>query len=464
MELRSVASTMSLGSLAVQRTHLWSLIYRAVPKLLGFTPRSLEKFCKSVHPPLRTQTTEATLPELSQDVLMGIFAALEIPDFVRAGAVCSSWRSAYTCLQSLGQYKLSQTPCLLYTSESAGDSVACLYSLAEKRSYKLTLPAPPIRTRGFIGSSHGWLVTVDERSEMHLVNPITCEQIALPSVITLEPVKPIFDEYGVLHKYEFSRHTGMRGCNKPSIFALDKLRERLHYKAFLFPDTSTGSYIVVLIHNSMRQLSFARVGDDKWTWLPPHEDYSDCIYKDGLLYAVSEMGELHAFDLSGPVVEMKTIIRIPKEYEYEYPYIVQAPWGGLLLIRRIFEDYDMEPAPGASVFWNTTEFRIYEFEAGGSEFKEINCLHDHILFLGHNQSLCLSAEEYPSLRANHAYFTDDNVLWTLGDMNNPRDMGTLNLDDNSKEELVSPQLWLNWPAPMWITPDLRKLNVALRED
>ncbi|CAM0883999.1 unnamed protein product [Alopecurus aequalis] len=444
MELGSVSSMMSLGSLAAQRTQLCSLIFRALPKLLG----------KYVHPPLKT------VPELPQDVLMCILAALEIPDLVRAGAVCSAWRSAYTSLRSLGQYTLSQTPCLLYTSESAGDSVACLYSLTEKRSYKLTLPEPPIRSRSLIGSSHGWLVTADERSEMHLINPITCQQFALPSVVTIEQVKPILDEYGVLHKYEFSWHGGMYDHHETSTFDLDELRDKLYYKAFVFPDTSTGSYILVLIHNPMRQLSFARAGDDKWTWLPPHDLYCDCIYKDGLLYVVSKMGELHIFDLSGPVVAMKMIISTPSKYEYEYPYIVQAPWGGLLLIWRIVEDREFEPDPGASVFWNTTELRIYEVEAAGSELREINCLRDHVLFLGHNESLCLGAEEYPSLRANHVYFTDDNICWTLGYKNNHRDMGILNLDDNSKEEVVSPQLWSNFPAPIWITPDLGKMNFA----
>lgn len=248
------------------------------------------------------ETTVSTLPELSQDNLMSIFATLEIPDLVRAGSVCSSWRSAYTSLRNLEVYKLSQTPCLLYTSESAGESVVCLYSLVEKRVYKLTLPEPPIRSRFLIGSSHGWLITVDDKSEMHLVNPITREQIALPSVITIEHVKPIFNESGAIHKYEYSWHTATRFRYMPSIFALGELRDYLQYKAFVFSDTSTGSYIVVLIHNPLCQLSFARVGDDKWTWLPPHTDYEDCIYKDGLLYAVTQTGEIHAFDLSGSVV------------------------------------------------------------------------------------------------------------------------------------------------------------------
>ncbi|KAK1626803.1 hypothetical protein QYE76_001118 [Lolium multiflorum] len=137
---------------------------------------------------------EVTPPELPQDVLMDIFALLEIPDLVRAASVCPSWCSANTSLQRLGQYKRPQTPCLLYTSETDGESDARLYSLVEKRSYKLTLPEPPIRGRYLIGSSNGWLVTVDDRSEMHLLNPITWEQIVLPSVITLDPVAPIFDE------------------------------------------------------------------------------------------------------------------------------------------------------------------------------------------------------------------------------------------------------------------------------
>jgi hypothetical protein len=94
-------------------------------------------------------------------------------------------------------------------------------------------------------------------------------------------------------------------------------------------------------------------------------------------------------------------------------YIVQAPWGDLLLIWRIFEDLNLYTDCGPTVFWNTTKFRIYEVEAAGSKLKEINCLPDHVLILGHNESLCLSAEEYPSLRKNHAYFTDDNVLWTM---------------------------------------------------
>ncbi|XP_037408949.1 putative F-box protein At4g22660 [Triticum dicoccoides] len=453
METCSLARIMRLQDLA-----MYGRIFRSLPRLLlGFPPSSIRKFFRDqhVHVALSETKMAATLPELPQDILMVIFAALEIPDLVRAGSVCSSWHSAYAELRTLGKYKQGQTPCLVYTSESDPDDVLSLYSLAEKRSYKLTLPQPAIRSRYLIGSSHGWLVTVDERSEMHLLNPITCEQIALPSVSTIEHLKPIFDEYGDVCKYEMSGHTGSYSSyNPPFILALAELRDRLQWKAFVFPDTSTGSYIVVLIHNPQAQLSFAKAGDDKWTWLPPHYLHEDCMYKDGILYAVNTKGEIHAFDLSGPVVTVKTIIRAPEHYDCDSRYIVQAPWGSLLLVFRIVHDHDLEYE-----YWKTTETKICEIDALWNKIELTNCLRDHVLFLGHNLSLCISADEYPALKANCSYFTDDNFLWTVGYKNNHRDVGILKLNDKSREELVSPQLWSNCPAPMWITPDLRKINV-----
>uniref|UniRef100_A0ACD6AN92 Uncharacterized protein n=1 Tax=Avena sativa TaxID=4498 RepID=A0ACD6AN92_AVESA len=189
MEACSVARILGLWSLPIYPRYLCSLVFRVLQKLLGLPSSLLKKSLEQEHvhaPHMDIEVGE--LPELPHEVLMDIFALLEIPDLKRASSVCSSWRSIYTSLCSLGLYKRHQTPCLLYTSESAGDSVALLYSLVEKRSYKLTLPEPPIRSRHLIGSSNGWLVTADERSEMHLLNPITCEQIALPSVITIEQV------------------------------------------------------------------------------------------------------------------------------------------------------------------------------------------------------------------------------------------------------------------------------------
>ncbi|PNT63457.1 hypothetical protein BRADI_4g16200v3 [Brachypodium distachyon] len=298
---------------------------------------------------------------------------------------------------------------------------------------------------------------------MHIVNPITSEQVDLPSVITIEQVKPVYDDSGALRKYRYSRHTAKEVYSPPMIVELDELREMLHYKAFVFPNTTTGQYIVVLFHNPHRQLSFTRVGDDSWTWLPPRLHYEDCLYKDGLLYAVNYDGEIDVYDLSGPTVTMQIVLGMTDAITYSCMYIVQAPWGDLLQVWKSYKDYELHPEPGAFVFWNTGKFEIYEIDIERGERKKVKCLHDHALFLGHNQSLCISSVEYPALKRNHAYFTDDSYFWTRGFENNSRDIAILNLDNNIREELVSPQLWSDFPAPMWITLDVRAMDSALKK-
>lgn len=219
-------------------------------------------------------------------------------------------------------------------------------------------------------------------------------------------------------------------------------------------DTSTGSYIVALIHEPYNHLSFARVGDDKWTLLPPHHRYQDCAYKDGLLYAVDIKGEIHAFDLGGSAVTMKIIREVDRDFHPRVIYIVEAPWGGLLLVSRFkeFEDPAEDADPEIYVP-HTTEIKLHRVDDGTERLVEIDCLPDHLLFLGHNDPLCLSAKDYPALKENHAYFTDDDEYNKYCKCSR-RDIGVADLDNCSKEDLVSPELWSNWPSPVWLTPSL----------
>ncbi|XP_037421584.1 putative F-box protein At4g22660 [Triticum dicoccoides] len=474
MEACSVARIMSLEHFGL----------KFLPKLLALSPGSLGKFRKvsppmetetvlkklpelpqdvlrEVSPPMETETLVRNLPELPQDVLMDIFSLLEIPDLMRAASVSSSWRSAYTSLCSqLEQYKRPQTPCLLYTSESAGENVACLYSLAEKRVYKLTLPDPPIRNRYLIGSSHGWLVTADDKSELHLINPVTGQQIALPSVVTIGYVEPIFGNEGTLIKYELWDQLYDPDLEPEMLsYAPDELRNHVYIRAFIFPDPSTGSYIVVLIHGPGYQLSFARVGDCKWTPLPPGWDYEQCIYMDGLLYASTKSGRMDAFDLTSPNVTRNIIADEIDIYSSEYKgvfYLLQAPWGDLLQVCRKAKLID---AGYEELIVKTNKVLLHKVNMEAEELVEINSLHHNVLFLGCNQSLCLSAEEYPQLKANCVYFTDDEECnWKY--KTNPRDIGVLNLEDDSREEIISP-LWCSWPSPIWITPSLTVMNLSL---
>ena len=430
--------------------------------------RAFSKFFLSSSPSLLKADVSESRPELPVDILMDIFALLEIPDLLRAGAVCSTWHAAYSSLLSHGCYHRPQTPCLLYTSESDADNVACLYNLAEDRVYRLTLPELAIRSRYLIGSSNGWLVTADERSELHMVNPITGEQIALPPVTTIEQVKPILDDAGEIKEYELSHFSGEEVFRDPTILALNELRDDLYFKAFVFPDeASSGSYIVVLIHQPY-ELSFARTGDSKWTLLAARDSYEDCMYVEGVLYAVTGACRIDAFDLTGPTNLRKVIMEETKNFILEHIYITKTSSGDLLLVWReqdvkgegdVGED---APEPDLSeIKMETRKITLYKVDMEAKQLVEINRLHDHVLFLGYSQTYCLGAEEYPSLKANHAYLTDSErhiAFWKR----NCRDICVFNLESNSAEEIVLPQCWCSWPAPIWITPNLT-MSSRLRE-
>ncbi|TVU24023.1 hypothetical protein EJB05_26415, partial [Eragrostis curvula] len=388
-------------------------------------------------------------------------------NLVRAGSVCSSWHGAYTTIRDdLGLWKQRQpqAPCLLYTAESAsGESTTVLYSVTEKKAYTLR---QPIRSWYFIGSAYGWLIAADERSELHLVNPVTGDQIALPSITTIKQVTPIYDDNGALSEYS-SWPAGNSERGPPSTFGLSELREYFFDKAFLSSDPSTGSYIVVLIHNTWGKLSFARARDDSWTPLPPHDCFTDCVFKDDLMYALTRLGAIHAFDFCGPAVKQSVVLEKMKDYIYEIMQIVLAPSGDLLQLwwkcecvrkgeevshakqphpfynytpdKERDEDEDEDEAEDEDDEYSEPErddsepytrystlAKAYRVNLAAKEPVEISSLGENVLFVGQNQSFCLFAQEHPQLKANHIHITDmDQYIILQKDME--RDIAILDL-------------------------------------
>jgi hypothetical protein len=132
------------------------------------------------------------------------------------------------------------------------------------------------------------------------------------------------------------------------------------------------------------------------------------------LYAVTLLGQIIAFDLSGTVVTTKIIMDGKDKHGLERVYIVQAPRGDLLLVRRPGVWVKEAPAKHGlactdqETFENRTwRIAVYKVCLASRKLEQINSLHDHVLFLGHNQSLCFDAKEYPQLKPNTVYLTDD---------------------------------------------------------
>lgn len=136
-------------------------------------------------------------PELPMDMLLEILRLLECPDVMRCAAVCTAWRAAYRDLRRRGIAASRQTPCLIYKSAAAGLNAIGMYSLSDQRPYTIPIP-DPISEQHWFGSSNGWLITADCRSDIILLNPITGRRIALPPATTMQHVTLVLNEEGFL--------------------------------------------------------------------------------------------------------------------------------------------------------------------------------------------------------------------------------------------------------------------------
>ncbi|CAM0949149.1 unnamed protein product [Alopecurus aequalis] len=386
--------------------------------------------------------------ELTADILHSILELLQCPDHLRVAAVCTAWHKASSKVR-----RISQTPCLLYCTEAAGPSAVGMYSLSEQRAYTITPPDPPMAGRYLVGSSHGWLVTADERSDLVLLNPNTGEQTRLPPVTTMEHIKPIMSGDGVLEAYEMSYYHGiLPRIEEPTCtYRLDEYRETVYSKAVLSSDPSAGDCTIMLIHQPYWQLSFAKVGGETWNWIGTETDYTDCIHHDGWFYAVNIEGTIDSFYLNGPsIIHKRIAYKILNPLEM-LGYIVQAPWGDKLLITRRSETLNDNTE-------GTFEIIVYKVDPDGKKLIKMTGTGDHVLFIGHNASLCLPASDHPQLMSNCVYYTDHVVESLFEAQTKSRDMGIYHLESNIVTSIVSPELWITWLPPVWLTLNTSKTS------
>ncbi|KAL6603102.1 hypothetical protein ACP70R_043463 [Stipagrostis hirtigluma subsp. patula] len=198
-----------------------------------------------------------------------------------AGLSLTWWNAASSYVR--GRHRVlsdpARAPCLLYAaaaSSSDDRAAATLYSITDGKSYTVPLPAGASIPAGFwLGASHGWLVTVDDHADLHLVNRVTGQRVSLPPVATVEQVRLVHDDTGavvpdkyLVYPYDWSLR--VEPLDDPKYFTLDarKLVDFLYIRVVISSDPSDdGDCVVVLLHRPRYQLSFARPGDAHWTWI-----------------------------------------------------------------------------------------------------------------------------------------------------------------------------------------------------
>ncbi|CAL4949186.1 unnamed protein product [Urochloa decumbens] len=402
--------------------------------------------------------------QLQQDLLVSIFSRLEFPDLVHSGAVCMPWYLSYSAVRRFRLCSPNQGPYIVYSSGDREINTATLHNLCTNKMYHVTLPDPPFITRHVIGSSHGWLVTADEQSNLHLLNPITGAQIALPPAESIEGVRPTFTADGILSGYRIG------------FLALESKSVLSNHKFFDSKETRCTSTI--------------RIGEARWTWINTMECccyYHDIFFNDdnALFYAIRGSGEIHTIDLSGQSPVVKVALNVLPEITGYSRYILRAPWGDLLQVLREYgpgpqdiqtdDEYQLnneeqmleevssdeqlgvdieDPVDDFEVHVPVDRVTVHMVDLAKQKLTEIKNLRDHTIFIGFNRSFMLHARDFPSINPNCVYVTDDNKKYIHAHPFNGRRFGYLNLKDASLTELSFSDALLHWPPPVWFRPHI----------
>uniref|UniRef100_A0A0E0C157 KIB1-4 beta-propeller domain-containing protein n=1 Tax=Oryza meridionalis TaxID=40149 RepID=A0A0E0C157_9ORYZ len=278
-------------------------------------------------------------PLLPADLLVYIFGVLEVLDIFTSGV-----HASFLEARRLGICSSNPGPCLVFSSGDRDPSVATLHSLTTGKNYYVTMPDPPFRTRYIVGSSDGWLITADERSNLLLVNPATQAQIPMPPPETIANVRIRCNGEGVPHGYDlFRMDMSSRDFDtetEPDDLSWEEGRFYFYMRVVLSADPSSGNCTVTILHLLRNLLFFARVGDTHWTWINVNElcwNYHDVLYNDddGLFYAIRGNGDVHAINTNGPSPILRVVLDAKSSLVDCAKYIVLSELGDLLQARRL---------------------------------------------------------------------------------------------------------------------------------
>jgi hypothetical protein len=360
---------------------------------------------------MATSSLESDWASLPKDILESIlYKVASAVDRVQFGTVCKSWGMVVKERQ-----QGTRIPMLLVPSKDNKKKARSLYSITDQKTLDINLYIPyNIRC---CGSSFGWLSFVTKNSFIILFNPFKNMKIYLPQLERLKDYRKNFKRYIVK-------------------------------KLTLSSDPAEGSdCLVVAIFGGYYSLVFMKLGDKSWTYVDVERGqlFSDVLYYKGQVLAIDHRGELISLDVN---TNQKNILA-PRDLEYAFgTYLVEISNGDLLLLRRFFETY-LPGGQGMSDYFRVHKLVLDDESGRVVERVEINNIGDDALFVGDNQSICISTSDFPDCKPNSIYYTDDYVITHPYIPDGPIDMGIFNLEDGSTKRHYKPN-----PAHKKLPPPL----------
>ncbi|XP_044500299.1 putative F-box protein At4g22180 [Mangifera indica] len=415
--------------------------------------------------------------ELYCDVLEHIFQFLSFKDVLIVEGVCRPWFSAAKAFIKSRFQSCQLVPWLLLPPDDGrATSEYCILNMETKNVSKLKNIYNEMSNGCCIGSSHGWLIFLDESVAPLLLNPFLQVKIKLPRLNSLMGIleiarNDIYWEYCIYY-YDKKR--------KFSVSYAMNLRENVIHKAVLHLHDSCFSikgFTIIVIYGVNAKLAYCKTGENScWMDLEAkHQPYHEILCTNSQLYALSSNSiEVWDFDDGTPIKRMDLeLTNFPEKSSkffwlgdrelYATKFYLAEIHGEVMLMVRLIGEYvngDDEAIREEDLLieddthplvcpYKTLLFHVYKLDLAERNWVEVDSLGDYAVFLGGNNSVTVSTQFYK----NSIFFTDD--YWSR--MNEDylyggHDIGIFHLEDYSVEPIYPYGSEKIQPPPCWVNP------------
>ncbi|KAF5740910.1 F-box protein SKIP23-like [Tripterygium wilfordii] len=377
-------------------------------------------------------------------------------DYVCLRAVCRPWRSS---IPPNPNHLRLQLPWLLLPQSDPNQSHRPFFDLSTNKFYSLYLPeiSPTMRQ---CGSSHGWLIIVDDTPDIFIIKPLTRAKINLPSFLT-SPSVVSFNHADIDSQYKL-----YLTLDHDYVYPHSSRETRDTYikKIVLSssPSTDNNFTAVAIVRIHLGRLAYYRNNKDRCWKLTDAVNYLDIVCHNGLFYVLylQEKHGVAVFNMSkGDLTRVSLVIlERPTSMDFRLSIDIRLVCSGddvLLVVQHMERDVEYFPDPREKSLWKSKVLwmEVFRFGWRRRRLERVRDLGDRALFVGQNNGFSLLASDCAGCMKNCIYFTDyTNEGEQYRDLFGDYEVGIFRLCDKSIEYLPRCGRHL-WPPPIWVTPN-----------
>ncbi|CAD5187991.1 unnamed protein product [Musa acuminata subsp. malaccensis] len=204
------------------------------------------------------------------------------------------------------------------------------------------------------------------------------------------------------------------------------------------------------------ETTFARAGNKAWTSISSPYCYTDIIHHNARFYTINYQRIVEAWELDELAIRHSIINSDLPSHIFlgcicTY-YLVESLNNNLMLVYKFQNEWSPTDNPKNIICM------VFSLDEHALKWIRVKSLHEQTLFLGKNQSMCLSTIDFPELKQNCIYYTDDMLELCGSYKYTKRHIGIFYLEDEMIGPIDHLGHHLNWPPSLWLTPNSRRLS------